>query len=59
MITAYYIENQMDNLHCSPESVCNSLFSTTKLNAAYLVFLFIYLYANPLDELFPCLTVHS
>ncbi len=35
MIRTYYIENQMDNLHCSPESVCNSLFSVIKLNAAF------------------------
>lgn len=39
----------MDNLHCSPESECNSLFSVIKLNAAYSGFLF---NANPLGELF-------
>lgn len=39
----------MDNLHCSPESECNSLFSVIKLNAAYLGFLFS---ANPLGDLF-------
>jgi len=39
----------MDNLHCSPESECNSLFSVIKLNAAYLGFLFS---ANPLGDFF-------
>lgn len=46
----------MDNLHCSPESECNSLFSVIKLNAAYSGFLF---NANPLGELFfSCLLLH-
>lgn len=40
----------MDNLHCSPESDCNSLFSVIKLNAAYLVFFLIM--QIPLAELF-------
>lgn len=43
MISAYYLENQMDKLHCSPESVCNSLFSATKLNAAYFFIIIIYM----------------